>query len=55
MQQGKKAERIIEIYLKIDNKNSLNPVDEDYISDVNYRFGEYEKENEYFKSKENNE
>ena len=43
----KKADGINEIYLKIDNKNSLNQVDEDYISEVNYRFSEYKaKENE---------
>ena len=46
--QGKIANGIIEIYLKIDNKNSLNQVDEDYISEFNYRFCEYEKENEDF-------
>ena len=32
-----------DIYLKIDNKNSLNEVDEDYISELTCRFDEYKK------------
>ena len=32
-----------DIYLKIDNKNNLNEVDEDYISELTCRFDEYKK------------